>query len=179
MPELTPQIINIRIFLAGFMIEHALLEAATQLISSFEKIMDAIKRAGATGSFHDVPSDLTKEFPTLLFKYLKAFKAWKVPDEAKLTNSITNQASASRAVSGGGAGGGGGGGGVGGAYAALQGFMTNDQLAHELLLDPMFQLDESGGCSVENPAFHCISESFHQVRMCVFCLLFGAWFVLG
>ena len=64
------------------------LEAATPLILSFEKILDAIKRAGATGSFYDVPSDLTKEFPMLLFKYLKAFKAWKVPDKAKLTNSI-------------------------------------------------------------------------------------------
>ena len=74
----------------------------------------------------------------------------------------------------GGAGGGGGGSGVGGAYAALPGRMTNEQLADELLLDPMFQLDESGGCSVENPVFHCIRESFHQVRMCVFCLLFGA-----
>ena len=92
--ELTPEIVNIRVFLAGFMIayrptvthvfesveclEHALLEAATPLISSFEKILDAIKRAWATGSFHDVPSDLTMEFPTPLFKYLKAFKAWKV-----------------------------------------------------------------------------------------------------
>ena len=40
--------------------------------------------------------------------------------------------------------------------------MTNDQLAHELLLDPTFQLDESGGCSVENPVFHSIRESFHK-----------------
>jgi hypothetical protein len=40
--------------------------------------------------------------------------------------------------------------------------MTNEQLAHELLLDPTFQLDESGGCSVENPVFHRIRESFHQ-----------------
>ena len=40
--------------------------------------------------------------------------------------------------------------------------MTNEQLAHELLLDPTFQLDESGGCSVENPVFHRIRESFHK-----------------
>ena len=40
--------------------------------------------------------------------------------------------------------------------------MTNQQLAHELLLDPLFQLDESGGCSTENPAFHGVRESFHR-----------------
>ena len=40
--------------------------------------------------------------------------------------------------------------------------MTNEQLAHELLLDPTFQLDESGGCSVENPVFLSIRESFHK-----------------
>ena len=48
--------------------------------------------------------------------------------------------------------------------------MTNEQLAHELLLDSKFQLDESGGCSVENPVFHRIRESFHQV--CVLCCAF-------
>ena len=40
--------------------------------------------------------------------------------------------------------------------------MTNEQLAHELLLDPTFQLDANGGCSAENPVFHRIRESFHQ-----------------
>ena len=48
------------------------------------------------------------------------------------------------------------------AYAALPGRMSNEQLAHELLMDPTFQLDESGGCSTENPVFHRIRESFHQ-----------------
>ena len=40
--------------------------------------------------------------------------------------------------------------------------MTNEQLAHELLLDRTFQLDEGGGCSAENPVFQRIRESFHQ-----------------
>ena len=40
--------------------------------------------------------------------------------------------------------------------------MTNEQLSHELLLDPTFQLDESGGCSAEDPVFLRIRESFHQ-----------------
>ena len=44
----------------------------------------------------------------------------------------------------------------------LPGRLTNEQLAHELLYNPAFQLDESGGCSVENPVFHRIRESFHQ-----------------
>ena len=54
-----------------------------------------------------------------------------------------------------------------GAYSALPGRLTNEQLAHELLLDPAFQLDESGSCSAENPIYHRIRESFHQVMMVV------------
>jgi hypothetical protein len=50
-----------------------------------------------------------------------------------------------------------------GAYSALPGRLTNEQLAHELLLDPEFQLNESGGCNIENPIYHRIRESFHQV----------------
>jgi hypothetical protein len=48
------------------------------------------------------------------------------------------------------------------AYSSLPGRMTNEQLAHELLLDPTFQLDETGSCSVDNPVFNRIRESFHQ-----------------
>ena len=219
-----------RVFLAGFMIayrpthvfesmgalEHALLEAATPLLSAFQKIYTCIIR---NGSFDAVPHELTKDFPTLLFEYLKRFKAWKVPDEAKLTCRIKHalialyqaeehlppdepedsklkmefrmqierlrnklqqiagvdalekfdeQRKSGHFPSGSGGGGGGGkdgAGGAGGAYAALPGRMTNEQLAHELLLDPNFQLDESGGCSVENPVFHRIRESFHQVNV--------------
>ena len=40
--------------------------------------------------------------------------------------------------------------------------MTNEQMAHELLMDPTFQLDAAGGCSAENPAHHRIREMFHQ-----------------
>jgi hypothetical protein len=66
---------------------------------------------------------------------------------------------------GGGGGGGGNGGGGGGAYAALPGRMTNENLAHELILDPSFQLSEEGGCSTsECPVFQRIRESFHQAR---------------
>ena len=39
--------------------------------------------------------------------------------------------------------------------------MTNEQLAHELLLDPMFQLREDG-TATENPIFQQIRQSFHK-----------------
>lgn len=232
---LRPENVNVRVFLAGFMIayrpthvfesmgalEHALLEAATPLLTLFQKLCGELQ---AKKAFSAVRPELTKDFSNMLFEYLKCFKAWKVPDEAKLTCRIKHalialyQAEqhlppdepedsklkmefrtqierlrsklqqiagvealkkfdderlsgslpgvcANGSVSGGGNNNCGG----GGAYAALPGRMTNEQLAHELLLDPAFQLDESGGCSVENPVFHRIRESFHQVSVCV-CL---------
>jgi hypothetical protein len=48
------------------------------------------------------------------------------------------------------------------AYQTVPGRMTNEQLAHELLLDQRFQLDDAGGSEVENPACHRIRESFHK-----------------
>ena len=218
---LTPENVNVKVFLAGYMIayrpthvfesmgalETALLEAATPLITTFQKICAVVKQGRG---FQAVSPELTKDFPTMLFEYLKRFKAWKVPDEAKLTCRIKHalialyqaeehlppdepedsklkvefrtqierlrskllqiaghnaviefdgQRSIGQPPSGGGSGGAGG---AGGAYAALPGRMTNEQLAHELLLNPAFQLDESGGCGVENPVFHRIRESFHQ-----------------
>lgn len=145
----------------------------------------------------------------MLSEYLKRFKAWKIPDEAKLTCRIKhalialyqaeeylppNEPEDSKTrveiraqierlrgkmqqiagvdalnkfdeqrkvglVSGPRTGVSGS---SGSAYAALPGRMTNEQLAHELLLNPTFQLDESGGCGVENPVFHRIRESFHR-----------------
>ena len=42
--------------------------------------------------------------------------------------------------------------------------MTNQQLAHEPLLDPFLRLDESGGHGAKNPAFpgHGIRETFRR-----------------
>ena len=214
---LSPENVNVRVFLAGFMIayrptfvfesmgrlEQPLYEKAIVLLALFEKIGRSVQEHG---SFAEVPFELTKNFPTALFEYLKAFKAWKVPDEAKLTLRIKhalialyqakehlppdepedsklkvefrtqierlrgklqqiagidalNEFDANLAN---------GAGPTDGtntntnAYAALPGRMTNEQLAHELLYDTTFQLDESGGCSIENPVFHRIRESFHQ-----------------
>ena len=221
---LVPENVNVRVFLAGYMIafrpthvfesmgtlEQKLYEATLPLMTAFELICERF-RGGAR--FEEIPHALTKDFPSMLFEYLKAFKAWKVPDEAKLTCRIKHalialyeaqehlppdepadsklvvefrtqierlrsklqqiagvdalhrfdeQRRSSAAPGGGGAVVHTGGGQASSAYAALPGRMTNEALAHELLLDPRFQLDESGGCSVENPIFHRIRESFHQ-----------------
>ena len=225
-----PKNINVRVFLAAYMITYrptyvfedvanplaqALLESSAKVLNAFHAIVRCIE-SGRTRSFQDVPHDLSVDFETLLYEYLKAFKAWKVPDEAKLTCRIKHALIAlyqakehlppdepedsklniefrtqierlrsklaqiageaalqefdERRLAGyipasdanGSGGNGGGNGGAGAAYAALPGRMTNEQLAHELLLDPTFQLDESGGCSVENPVFKRIRESFHH-----------------
>ena len=175
-----------------------------------------MQSVASVGSFQLVPFELTREFPSTLFEYLKRFKAWKVPDEAKLTCRIKHalialyaaqqqlpfdepedsklkvefrvqierlrsklsqiagpaalaQFDADRMTGAlspghhGGGGGGGGGAGGAGAYASLPGRMTNEQLAHELLLDPTFRLDDAGCCQAENPVFQRIRESFHKV----------------
>ena len=47
--------------------------------------------------------------------------------------------------------------------------MANEQLAHELLFDPRFQLDESFEGGGGNPIiYHHISESFQQVSSSYF-----------
>ena len=196
-------------------LEQALLEAATPLLATFQNICDCI-RSSAGHSFQEVPHELTKDFAMMLFEYLKRFKAWKEPDEAKLTCRIKHalvalyqaqehlppdepedsklkiefrtqierlrgklqQISGAEALSqfdeqrragqspggsgGSGGAGGCGSGGAGGVYGALPGRMTNEQLAHELLVDPTFQLEEGGGCGAESAAFRRIREPFHQ-----------------
>ena len=218
--SLTPDNVNVRVFLAGYMIAHrpthvfesmgrleqALFEISVPLLNEFHSICDSLLSSPGK-CFAAVPTNLTKEFPTTLFEFLKRFKAWKVPDEAKLTCRIQHALNAlyqaemhlppdepqdsklklefiaqitrlreklrqiagqstldkfdenrligAPAVDGHITAG-------DGAYAALPGRMTNEQLAHELLLDPTFKLDETGGCNVENPVFHRIRESFHR-----------------
>jgi hypothetical protein len=98
---LIPENVNVRVFLAGFMIayrpthvfesmgtlEQALYDAATPMLGTFEAICKHIN-GSKQHSFEEVPHELTKDFPTMLLEYLKKFKAWKVPDEAKLTVRI-------------------------------------------------------------------------------------------
>ena len=68
-------------------LEQALYDSATPLMASFERICSCI-RASPNHTFQEVPHELTRDFPTMLLEYLKRFKAWKVPDEAKLTSRI-------------------------------------------------------------------------------------------
>ena len=89
--------INIRVFLAGFMIvyhpnsvfynigtiEKALIEATKPLLTNYQNICKAIYMLDRH-SFQDVPYELTKDFLTMLFKYFECFKAWKEPDVVKL-----------------------------------------------------------------------------------------------
>jgi hypothetical protein len=170
-------------------------------LEKFQQICSVIREKKA---FSEVPHGLSCDIPTMLFEYLKRFKAWKVPDEAKLTCRIKHalialygaeqhlpldepedsklkvefrtqiqrlrsklsqiagpdalvQFDAERVTGGPRIGGG-----NGSAYTAIPGRLTNEQLAHELLLDQTFQLSDNGGTSAENPVFHRIRESFHQ-----------------
>jgi hypothetical protein len=98
---LAPENVNIRVFLAAFMIayypanvfenmgplEQALFDVTTPLIVSFEAIMVALS-SGLL--FKDIDVSFTKDFTALLFRFLKHFRAWKVPDEAKLVARIKN-----------------------------------------------------------------------------------------
>ena len=220
---LSPENVNVRVFLAAYMIaffpqrvfdnmgplENALFEVAGPLIALFERICRII-HSSPERSFRAVPADVSREFPAMLFSYLTRFKAWKVPDEAKLTcrirHALTALYDAERhlppdepedsqlkvefrtqikrlrdklsQIAG---------------RAALEEFdagreassldldgpmvanftttaanlmptgrMTNEQLAHELMLDPCFQLNDEGTCEQENPSFLRIRESFHR-----------------
>ena len=96
---LVPENVNVSVFLASFMIayypykvfetmgrlEQQLFDSTIALIEAFERIC---KQIAANPSFAHMPHELSKDFPTLLLKFLKAFKAWKVPDEIKLTMRI-------------------------------------------------------------------------------------------
>ena len=221
--SLAPENVNVRVFLSAFMIayrpthvfesmgtlEQALFEASVPMLSQFEKMCKTLL-AAPFKCFQMVPADQTKDFPTTLFEFLRRFKAWKVPDEAKLIcrikhalvaliqaeqhlppdepddsklkiefreqitrlrgkflqiagqealdkfdeDRLTGSFAVAVIQDGEGS--------SGGAYAALPGRMTNEQLAHELLLDPTFLLDESGGSNVGNPVFNRMRDSFHR-----------------
>jgi hypothetical protein len=97
----TPKNINIKEFLAGYMIayysndvldnmgtlEQALFDATVPLITTFENICRVIYSSD-NHSLNDVPLELTKDFPAMLFKYLECFKAWKIVDQQSLVIKI-------------------------------------------------------------------------------------------
>ena len=217
--------VNVRVFLAAYMIaarpthvfesmgqlEQAVFEVAGPLIATTERMARDIV---AAGSFRGVSRDVAVAFVPQLFEFIRRFRAWKVPDEAKLTCRIqhalvalyqaksqlpTNEpvdsplsvelrtqierlrnklrviagaealaqfdtvhgiqadgtmagAAATPAV-------------ALGAYTPPGTRVSNEQLAHELLLDPAFQLSDDGDVA-ENPVAHRIRASFHRVSVC-------------
>jgi hypothetical protein len=96
---LAPENVNVRVFLAGFMIafrpthvfesmgelEGALLNAATPLMEKFQGIVHCLLgKASATSApqpqpqhFSEIRHALTDRFPFMLYDYLVRFKAWK------------------------------------------------------------------------------------------------------
>ena len=219
---LAPENVNVRVFLAAYMIsfrpthvfeslgtsQQAVIDAAKLLIASFEQICSSVIPKGDSQNvpgFHNVPLAFTEQFQTLLFEYMKRFKAWKVPDEEKLSCRIKHALVAlfearghlppdepadgrlmvefntqierlkSKLVQIAGQAAltefmmtativhaHGDGNHHGSAYAELPSAVTNEALAHELLCDPAFRLDDSGGSGLENPVVHRIRTSFHQ-----------------
>ena len=97
---LAPENVNVRVFLAGFMIafrpthvfesmgelEGALLNAATPLMEKFQGIIHCLlgKTSGPSVApqplprhFSEIQHALTDRFPFMLYDYLVRFKAWK------------------------------------------------------------------------------------------------------
>jgi hypothetical protein len=187
-------------------LETTLFNSASVFVEFVERIAKLIIERG---SFSNIPKDLTANFIAYLYKFLKDFKAWKVPDEEKLTRRIChalialeeaqmhlpedepgdsrlsvefrtqierlrsklqqiagadkvkeyddsrraareagrqNRTSASGSVGG------------------LRDRVSNEQMAHELMLDPSFELNdlaeaECCSCAVST----AIRQKFHQV----------------
>ena len=94
------KLINVRVYLAGFMMSfHAshvfedvddtlaknVRDCAIPLLHSFQKIVACVVR---DGSFARVPPEFTEGFFPMIVDYFHHFKLWKVPDEIKLTARI-------------------------------------------------------------------------------------------
>ena len=201
-----PESVNARVFLAAYMVayrptnvfedmgklEKELLQAAVPLVETFEAIVTAVVESKKK-SFSDIAPELTAGFTMMLYKYLQCFKAWKVPDEAKLTGRIKHALTALyeaqsmlpptrleedaklkeefaaqisrletklamiagkpcldefKAIPV-----------VTRPATLIEDRMTNEQLAHELLMDPAFQLSDDG-CG--NMLHRNIRESFQR-----------------
>ena len=93
--------INVRIFLAAYMIvcfptnvferigptEQALLDAARRMLETFEGICLAVHGADRP-SVAQLPRPLMERLPGEVREYLDRFAAWRVPDEARLVGRI-------------------------------------------------------------------------------------------
>jgi hypothetical protein len=210
--------VNVRVFLAAYMIsyhahkvferieknESALIVASDEMLTVFGALRLAIENSKKCDSNKEaIQKALT--FPMVLHTYLKAFQAWKLPDEEKIRDRIQHAldalhrsgdllvgsdddtiriraefeaqierfrskllqvageevlkrsdalhatrfgtqipAAVSVAMVASGTSPG-----TGGGYTALPRRMTNEELAHELMIDPSFTLDEHGGLKIQ------------------------------
>ena len=109
--------VNVRVFLAAYMIacrpthvfesmgklEQALFEISAAVLAQLEQICEALlsqpshrtgpgelpsAAARPAAQFSQILACLTTPLVSMLFEFLRRFKAWKVPDEAKLTARI-------------------------------------------------------------------------------------------
>ena len=102
--------LNIRVFLAAYMIAfrpsyvfeqpHGALEKELHAVSEpllqyFERVCEELREK----PIHNVARELTDEFPAMLHTYVKKFKAWKIPDETKLSERIKHALAALYQVS--------------------------------------------------------------------------------
>ena len=217
---LMPKHVNVRVILCAYMIAHcpsevfesigatekALIDSAIAFVDNFQSLA---KKAVEVGAVSLIPIDFTRNFPTLIFEYLKCYKAWKIPDAAKLKCRIKhalvallqaqrhlpfnephesklsvelrtqierlrsklqlvagvealnefdetcriNRMSDPPAVQ---------------AYVSVPTRMSNEQLTHEVLLDPAFQIDNRGNVDIEGQLYHEIIDYFMQVCSSVY-----------
>ncbi len=215
MLALQPQNVNVRVVLCAYMIvqwpsevfesvgalEKALIDSAIAFVNNFQSLAEKAVEVGAVSL---IPTDLTRNFPTLIFEYLKCFKAWKLPDESKLKCRIKhalialiqaqrhlppdephdsklniefrtqierlrsklqqiagvealnefdetcriNRMTEIPVIA---------------AYRSLPNRMSNEQLSHEILLDPAFQIENRVNVNIEGQLYHEILDYFKQV----------------
>jgi hypothetical protein len=183
-------------------LEKALIEAAKLMLSSFNTI---IRFTVQTGSLQFINNEFLAKFSLQLYDYLRCFKAWKIPNEAKLLKRIKNALTAlyqaeaflpvdepvdsemrnefrvqierlrGKMLS------------IGGPEVLAEFDSTrpalvagiergrgrvnwpertsNEQLAHELLLDPTFQLGDDGDYATIDASARGIRQHFHEVRL--------------
>jgi hypothetical protein len=101
-PGLEPARVNVRVFLAIYMIAshpdkvfeslsdplvQPLRDAASKFLDHFETICSAI-RDHPHKAYNDLPLDLTQDFGANLAEYYRTFQAWKGTDEIKLITRI-------------------------------------------------------------------------------------------
>ena len=69
------------------MMTQELLQSASQLVKRMEKIVKALL-ATPNRSFHQLPPDLTRAFPSLIAAYTEDFRAWRAHDDVHVLTRL-------------------------------------------------------------------------------------------